>query len=217
MIYKVSDIIQDVMQAMDRNRTTRSLLSVGDEETLLLRDAIRGCLLESARQVVKAAPVHMLEGGHQFGESVHMEEDGSGWILLPDDFLRLLVFEMSDWERAVYDAILVSDPRYVMQKQRIRALRGTPERPVCAVVRRHEGLSLEFFSCRDADAHVSRALYIPYPAIDADGGMDISERCYKAFVYAAAAATLRTLNEVDRAGVMDAMAKAEFVVSESAE
>lgn len=214
MIYKVNDIAQDVLQAMDRNRTSHSLLSVQDEETLMLRDAVRGCLLESARKVLKSAPVHMLEGGHQFGESVHWEKDGCGWILLPDDFLRLLLFEMSDWHRSVYDAILVSDPRYIMQKQGIRALRGTPERPVCAIVRRHEGLSLEFYSCRSEDAFVSKALYVPYPSIDENDGLDMSERCYKSFVYAVAAATYRTLNEIDRAQLMDAMSAEELSVSE---
>ena len=121
---------------------------------------------------------------------------------------------MSDWHRSVYDAILVSDPRYIMQKQGIRALRGTPERPVCAIVRRHEGLSLEFYSCRSEDAFVSKALYVPYPSIDENDGLDMSERCYKSFVYAVAAATYRTLNEIERAQLMDAMSAEELSVSE---
>ena len=114
----------------------------------------------------------------------------------------------------MYDAILVSDPRYIMQKQGIRALRGTPERPVCAIVRRHEGLSLEFYSCRSEDTFVSKALYVPYPSIDENDGLDMSERCYKSFVYAVAAATYRTLNEIERAQLMDAMSAEELSVSE---
>lgn len=131
----------------------------------------------------------------------------SGWVLLPDDFMRLVVFEMDDWERAVYQAISTDDEEYEKQRSRFKAIRGTAQRPVCALGVRPEGRVLEFYSCKSEDAQVSRAVYIPYPEIDDDGGVEVSERCYQAVVCTAAGLTLITCGEVDKGNNLFEMAK----------
>lgn len=207
MIYNIDKIMQDVRICLDLNMTSDALLESGDIDTLSLDDIIRSKVLEAVQRVHMDAPNYLLEGGHNFGDAVYWRELESGWVLLPPDFMRLVVFEMDDWEQAVYQAISTDDPEYEKQRSRFKGIRGTAQRPVCAIAIRPEGKVLEFYSCKSEDAQVSRAIYMPYPTIDEDGGVDISERCYTAVVYTAAGLTLITCGETERATVFTDMAK----------
>ncbi|MDE6345373.1 MAG: hypothetical protein K2L55_01720 [Muribaculaceae bacterium] len=207
MIYSVHDIMRDVRVCLDQNMTSEQLIKTGDVDSLALDDIIRSKIPEAVERVHCSAPTHLLELGHNFGEAVFWGDQESGWVLLPDDFMRLIVFEMSDWERGVSTVILPTDAEYAMQRQRIKALRGTSQRPVCAVVMRPEGRALEFYSCKSEEAYVRRAQYVPYPKIDADDGIDISERCYTAVVYAAASLVALTLGETEKSSIFSEISK----------
>lgn len=199
--------MQDVRICIDQNMTSDALLDTGDIDTLSLDEIIRSKILEAIQRVHLSTPSHLLEGGHNFGDAVYWGTLESGWVLLPDDFMRLVVFEMDDWEQAVYQAISTDDAEYEKQRSRFKGLRGTSQRPVCALAVRPEGRVLEFYSCKSKEAQVSRAIYIPYPTIDDDGGVDVSERCYNAVVYTAAGLTLITCGEVDKGNNLSEMAQ----------
>lgn len=199
--------MQDVRICIDQNMTSDALIESADIDTLSLNEIVRSKILEAVRRVHLEAPNYLLEGGHNFGDAVYWRELESGWVLLPQDFLRLVVFEMDDWEQAVYQAISTDAPEYKKQRSRFKGVRGTPQKPVCAIAIRPEGLILEFYSCKSTDAHVSRAMYIPHPKIDEDGGVDISERCYNAVVYTAAGLTLVTCGEMDKGNAVSELAK----------
>ncbi len=207
MIYQLDKIMQDVRICLDQNMTSDALLDSGDLDTLALDDIIRSKILEAVQRVHMDAPNYLLEGGHNFGDAVYWRELESGWVLLPPDFMRLVVFEMDDWETAVYQAISTDDPEYEKQRSRFKGIRGTAQRPVCAIAIRPEGRVLEFYSCKSEDATVSRAMYIPYPEIDENGGVDISERCYKAVIYTAAGLTLLTCGEVEKGNAVSELAQ----------
>lgn len=207
MIYQLDKIMQDVRICLDQNMTSDALLVSGDIDTLALDDIIRSKILEAVQRVHMDAPNYLLEGGHNFGDAVYWRELESGWVLLPPDFMRLVVFEMDDWEQAVYQAISTDDPEYEKQRSRFKGIRGTAQRPVCAIAIRPEGRVLEFYSCKSKEAQVSRAMYIPYPNIDEDGGVDICERCYDAVVYTAAGLTLLTCGEVEKGNSVSELAQ----------
>ena len=214
MIYQVERIVRDVRVCLDENRTDAALLDSGDIETLTLDEIIRSKVCEGVDYVHSLAPYDLLEQGHNFGYSdLHWRELESGFVLLPDDFLRLVVFRMSDWERPVFVPITVDSPQYRSQRSRWKGLRGTVQRPVCAVVQRPEGLSLEFYSSKDTGATVDKAVYIPKAAVDADGGVDISERCYRAAVYAIGMLTLVATGEADRAEAKNQQVKKELRIT----
>lgn len=207
MIYQLDKIMQDVRICLDQNMTSDALLESGDIDTLALDDIIRSKILEAVQRVHMDAPNYLLEGGHNFGDAVYWRELESGWVLLPPDFMRLVVFEMDDWEQAVYQAISTDDPEYEKQRSRFKGIRGTAQHPVCAIAIRPEGRVLEFYSCKSKDAQVSRAMYIPYPKIDEDNGVDICERCYNAVVYTAAGLTLLTCGEVEKGNAVSELAQ----------
>ena len=199
--------MQDVRICLDQNMESDALIESGDIDTLALDDIIRSKILEAVQRVHMDAPNYLLEGGHNFGDAVYWRELESGWVLLPPDFMRLVVFEMDDWEQAVYQAISTDDPEYEKQRSRFKGIRGTAQRPVCAIAIRPEGRVLEFYSCKSEDAQVSRAMYIPYPKIDEDNGVDICERCYNAVVYTAAGLTLLTCGEVEKGNAVSELAQ----------
>ena len=199
--------MQDVRICLDQNMESDALIESGDIDTLALDEIIKSKILEAIQRVHRDAPNYLLEGGHNFGDAVYWRELESGWVLLPKDFLRLVVFEMDDWEQAVYQAISTDDPEYEKQRSRFKGIRGTAQRPVCAIAIRPEGRVLEFYSCKSKNAQVSRAIYIPYPKIDKDGGVDISERCYNAVIYTAAGLTLLTCGEVEKGNAVSELAQ----------
>ena len=207
MIFQIDKIMQDVRICLDQNMESDALIESGDIDTLALDEIIKSKILEAIQRVHRDAPNYLLEGGHNFGDAVYWRELESGWVLLPKDFLRLVVFGMDDWEQAVYQAISTDDPEYEKQHSRFKGIRGTAQRPVCAIGIRPEGRVLEFYSCKSTDAKVSRAIYIPYPKIDEDGGVDISERCYNAVIYTAAGLTVLTCGETEKGDSVSELAQ----------
>lgn len=207
MVYNIHNVMRDVRICLDQNMTSEQLLQTDDIDTLALDDIVRSKILEAVVRVHTNAPTYLLEQGHNFGDAIYWGDLESGWVLLPQDFMRLIVFEMSDWETAVYTAISTTDPEYELQRQRIKALRGTAQKPVCAIATRPEGRVLEFYSCKSEKAYVRRAQYLPYPKIDKDEGIDICERCYTAVLYAAASLVLLTLGEAEKSSALSEISK----------
>lgn len=211
MIKREEDILKDVRRCMDMDVESEGLLSEGDEDSLTLNDIIKSKMEEAATQVESSAPSYLLEAGHPIDGEVYFEDQGSGWVLLPDDFMRLVVFEMNDWERPVRDVLLPDSPLYALQKSRYKGLRGTPQKPVCVLVMRPEGKALEFYSCKDKEAEISKAMYLPYPRKDRDGGLDVCERLYPAIVYMTAALVYASCGETEKASLMTELSKSKMI------
>ena len=197
-VYLLDEIAKDVRIAIDQNMQSETLVDFGDVDTLSLNDIIKSKIVDAVKRIHSTAPSYLLDGGHNFGDAIYWKELESGWCLLPEDFMRLVVFQMDDWERAVYHAISEDDEEYQKQSSRFKGVRGTPQKPVCAIAIRPEGRVLEFYSCKSTDAMVSRAVYLPYPKVDKDNGIQICERCYQAVVYTIASLVLITYGSADQ-------------------
>ena len=184
-----------VRVAIDMNKGSEPLLNEENCDTLTLDEIIISNLADAVRLVEMEAPATMLESGHDFGENLFIGEDGKGFVILPGDFMRLVAFRMSDWNRTVFEEISEQDPRYSLQSSKWKGVCGNTEKPVCAIVRRAEGKVLEFYSCSDNKATVTQATYIPIPKIDMDGGIDVADDCYRAAIYRAASLALASIGE----------------------
>ena len=192
---------------LDLNADSGPLLGMGDVDTLGLERLIRSKVTEGVRRAHSEAPAYLLDCGHNFGDAVYWCDLESGYVLLPDDFMRLVVFEMSDWATPVYAAITPDAPKYPRQRSKFKGIRGTWEKPVCAIAIRPEGKALEFYSCKSQNAQVSKAVYLPYPDIDRHGGVEISRRCYQGAVYAIASLVSLSLGEAEKSTALSEAAK----------
>lgn len=231
MFFSLSKIEKDVRICLDENVNNTTLLASGDLETLTLNEIIKSKVEEAVRRVHLAAPPDMLETGHNLTGDIKWADQGSGYILLPDDFLRLVVFEMSDWERPVFTAISATHPAYKRQRSRFKGIRGNVQRPVVAILNNNVkssqqsvdavyltndsiGLRLEFYSSKDNKATVKRAVYIPEPKIRTGSGfegLDISAMCYQAVIYMCAALVCETLGESERTKALSSLANTYLI------
>ena len=190
MLYTVSDIVKDIRIAMDENMMSGTLTALGDVDTLGINEIIKSKIEDAVRSVEMNAPLSMLDGGSSFGASGISWESakgyGMGTIILPEDFMRLISFQMSDWDYPVFKAISEDSPLYMQQRSRFAGIRGCPQKPVVAIVNNPSGLALEFFSCSGGSSvEVKRARYLPLPKIR-NGKIDICEKLYRSAVYYAA-------------------------------
>ena len=205
MKYELSELQLAVRIAMDENMVSSPLAALGDIDTLSLDEIIKSKICDAARAVEQEAPTYLLDGGKAFGDSIKWKGQvgiGMGSIHLPDDFMRLVTFQMSDWSRAVTTAISEDDPQYELQNSRYPGIRGNPQNPVVAISMQPIGLVLEFYSCTGGEnVFVRRARYIPIPRIEGDE-IDICEKLKTAIVYYAAYLTALSIKDADLAASM---------------
>lgn len=209
MIYKVADLVREVRIAIDKNNSSAPLVALTDVDTLSIDALIESKIEDAARAVTVNAPRHLLDSGKGFSTAVAWSSSKTkhwGFTQLPEDFLRLVTFQMSDWSYPVVEAITETDPIYKQQNSRFAGIGGNPQRPVVAIVQHPIGLILEFYSCTSNDVAVKIARYIPIPRIESEH-VGISEKLFDAVVYYCAYLVLTSLSEVEQAKVMFAIYK----------
>lgn len=210
MEYLVENIIKEVKVALDENVDSSALSGLGDVDTLKLDEIIESKVVDAARIIESNAPAHLLDSGKAFGESIGWDGQpgyGAGYIHLPDDFMRLVCFQMSDWDYALTMAITEDSPLYQMQRSRFAGVRGNPQKPVVAITSQPIGLVLEFFSCYSGEsAFIKKARYIPMPRIR-NGKIELCEKLKRAVVYYTAYLAALSLGNGDAAAAMLATAR----------
>lgn len=187
MKYKVTDVIKEVRKVLEWNNESAPLIQEDDIDTLSLNAIAESKILDAIRFITDNAPVTLCGTGKVLNEPIAWEDEdkpgyGKGSIILPDDYLRLLTFQMTDWSRNVS---IISDENalYGLQSSKHAGLRGNPEAPVVAICHYPEGLVLEFYTCNDSEATIKRASYMPLPSVDKYGFVEIPEKLKSAVVY----------------------------------
>ena len=211
--YSISNLSRDVRIALDQNNISSQLITSGDIDTLTLDEIIESKIPDAVRFVDIQCPLRYLGAGTAFPNAskvITWESQagyGPGSVVLPADFLRLICFKMSDWDHPVFVPIEETDPLYAVQRSRFGGVRGNPQKPVCAIVNRSSGLTLEFYSCAaDSNAAVSMASYVPIPTVSS-GAIEISDLLVPAVIYQAAGLTAQALNDMTVANAFYAQAK----------
>lgn len=205
MKYKIEDLVREVRIALDHNMESGQLLELDDVDTLAFNEIVASKIADAARIVESQCPIYLLDSGKPFGDNISWPSrvgHGMGWIHLPDDFLRLVTFQMSDWSYAVNTPINETDPLYAQQHSRYAGIKGNPQRPVVAIVQQPIGLVLEFYSCENGDnAYIKYARYIPIPRVK-DDAIELSEKLRSPIVYYTAYLTALSIGEGDLAQKM---------------
>lgn len=183
--YSVSSIVEKVRIALDENQVNTSLVAT-DNDTLSLNAIIEQKIAHAARQITERAPSHLLDGGKAFATSLTWPSGtiGSGYAhaSLPDDFMRLVAFQMSDWARPVLNPINDADPLYFLQKSKFSGIKGSTEKPVCAITTYSTGKVMEFYSSTGgSEVTVKTARYLAYPAVATVETVQVYDLCPKLF------------------------------------
>lgn len=200
MVYDIERLVRSVRVILDENKVSAPLKAIDDIDALSLDDIIESKLLDAVRAVETDAPTYLLGAGNPLPDTSILWDGkvgyGSGSINLPDDFMRLITFQMSDWVRAVTTAISEDDPQYELQSSRYEGIRGNYQNPIVAITLQSSGLVLEFYSCSSGPrVYVKRARYLSMPKVDENGGIDIPEKLHTAVVYYAAYLVALTMKD----------------------
>lgn len=218
------NFIQMVRIELDRNRTSSALLSnQHDPDTLELEDIIEQQIIPALRWCLERAPIDYLgDAVKVLPTSGRLDPDDPtspyitqnytftptktpatnvGSIILPSDYLRLVLFQMYDWSVAATqeDVITEGDPRAAMFGSKYAAIAGHEERPTLLLTFNEDGQKiLVYFTSEDGDVEAARKLYVAEPA-ETNSNYDIPTKMLPAAVAMCAAMTDRTLQ--DTAGV----------------
>ncbi|WP_042368865.1 hypothetical protein [Bacteroides neonati] len=208
MNYSIQDIVREVRKALDENEVHASFIE--DVYTLSLNAIIEQKIPDAVRSVTEAAPSRLLDGGVAFATTLNWESGtvgkGMGYALLPDDFMRLVIFQMNDWRRPVVTPIEDTDPLYFLQKSKFSGIRGGIDKPICAITTYPTGKVMEFYSCvGGADVTVKVAKYLPFPTIK-NGSIDVCRNLYTPVIYYIAGLVSNTYKDKEHGDVLFAIA-----------
>ncbi|MCL1868628.1 MAG: hypothetical protein FWF72_06785 [Paludibacter sp.] len=157
---------------------------------------------------------------------VENKPEGTGYILLPLDFLLLSSFKMACWNVACNDAY--EETPYINARQANEYTRGTPQRPVCVLrntsppnpLSEGEGelgvrKALYYYSVPKEAANsgesfaIEQALYIPNVTAltEIAGRVDIDHKLCVPLAYMNAAQVLTSFEKHDTAKALEERAK----------
>ena len=155
------------------------LVEVGVEENNPTDTMIEGLLDESALEVLLAAPVDRLPLASAAGSYIesYASDSKAGTIVLPENFLRIVCLQMSDWEQPLYD--IQAAGSVVAARQKNKYLRGGAKKPVAVLEKRPTGYTLTYFSTNAVPHAISRLDYVPsLTAENVMGAQNIDALCW---------------------------------------
>lgn len=128
---------------------------------------IESLLNESAIEILLKAPFHRLDITSAT-LSLSLVPDSidttTGYIQAPDDFLRLVSFRMSDWQRPVTELAVKGDA--ISMRQYNKHIRGKTAKPVGVLAKNDTGIIIEYFSTKKSPHSLSEFLYIKKDAAE---------------------------------------------------
>lgn len=135
------------------------------------------------------------------------------FLVLPNDFLRLVTLQMSDWERPIQTFVNEDSAEY--RKQRNRYLRGTNTKPIGALVHQNGIAMAELYSCSSNMATMMFGQYVPEPAAytyNGDKYVRICEPLKYPCLNQITAHVLRGIGRAQEAELYDRMAVQPFYI-----
>lgn len=207
---KEEELIKQVRVTIDENQLETDYLK-SDTNNLELDDIIRSKLPDAIRIVLENAPAWMVEGKPMSVQPswLSSKSDGTGFIKMPDDFLRILKIKMEGWTVAVDEPVQDGTP--VAIRQKCKHTRGNPIKPVCVLTINGTGnVVLEYYSVEPGrTAKVEYAIYVAKPTL-VEQSYDIPSLLRSSIVNYCAALSLLSRNEPQAAEHFFTIAQSYF-------
>jgi hypothetical protein len=145
MAISKADYINRVLLIMDEtgllDETGQSILGA---DTVQPDRLIEGSFVDAWRQCTQVMPRVWFESTHVYNftttttastsyvaNAVHDNGDGSGFLILDDDFYLLTELKLDTWKKSVYEAYVETEKTASIQSNRYT--RGSEYRPVCTL------------------------------------------------------------------------------------
>lgn len=169
MLKDIEEMTGEVLLLLDESGSNiADRMEFGDSRADV-RELIGKVLPAVAEEVVREAESGEIDEWEELDCDVEWLSPGTGRVTLPSDFLRLVVFRMSDWRRSVTRFIPPDSPEYALRFHPRAGRVGIRTSPAVAVVPGPCCRELEFTGSSDPGAYVERAGYLPVPAAVREG------------------------------------------------
>lgn len=197
MRYPVRKIIRDTRVSLDFNQEETPLVECCGAGNLTLDDIIRSKVEWATRIVAQRLDNLLLAPGTPIRTTLAWPGGtpgvGMAVMPLPDDCLRLLSVQLTDWLRPAR-IITENDPEYLWQSSPFHGVGGNPARPVAVICQRPTGLVAELYSSTAGRrVAIEKAQYVPVPRITPDDFIHIPSSAYEDVVMQVASLTAETL------------------------
>ena len=164
---------------------------------------IRAKWEEALKLQLLKAPEHLCGGKDISASLIPLpRQDGSGRVVLPDDMLRMIRFQMKGWRRPVIKFFDRQHPRTALQYNPYS--RGGAEKPAAVITTDNEGHTvLDYYALPPymRRHEVKSAVYVPLPK-EQNGGYDIAPLLGDSVCYLCAASVYDILGQNDKAALM---------------
>lgn len=186
MEVKLSDIVGKVLKYLDENEEIITDRTEFGYPHTALGDLIEGIAADIAVKTVGDAERSDIDEWEEPDVSVEWTAPGRGEVELPEDFFRLIVFRMSDWDRSVTETMPPDSPQYAL---RFSDRRNGNRRlaPAVAITEGYRRRKLEFIGSHDPGAYVELAGYVPHPTAGTEGTLLIPRSLVAKVIEATAA------------------------------
>ena len=145
------DIVEKVRSIMNEIGEEEKTFLL-DEDTIKIDEYIKSCISDALLLLIQNSPLESVNP--QTAESIQPTKnaDGSGFIMLPDDFVSLICFKMKGWKRSVSVTYPLSSEIYKHQTNEYT--RGGINKPVCVLSVNANGKKiLEYYSVQEGKEH----------------------------------------------------------------
>ena len=175
MKIKISEIEDLTLALLDENaEAIEERVEYGDAGTEL-RGLIRSLLPEASRLAVcSASRADIDEVKEMEGVIAEHYGDGQAVVKLPEDYLRLIYFRMSDWPRGVTEPLAADGDSLALRLGRSWRMFGRRATPAVAVAHSGHGRSLRVLGTIEGST-VAEAQYVPVPQVE-NGYIELPSR-----------------------------------------
>lgn len=165
-----NEIVSKVKAIMNEigEDTNSSLL---DEDTIKIDEYIKSCIGDALSLIILNSGIKGINPKKNTETKPSKNDDGSGYIILPDDFVKLLAFRMDGWKRTVSVAFPLDSEE--AKRQANIYTRGGENKPVCILSYSQEGKkTLEYYSVADGKEHTV-SLFVYEASYNSETGVNI--------------------------------------------
>lgn len=173
-------------------------------------DRIAAFIESALRWVLLHAPVRLLTPRFLYG-NIDAQADGSGYIELPSDYLRLCTLRMEGWRTELHEVLPATHPLAALQLS--AATRALPSAPLCFYATTPSGAAAIHYygASREGEHEIRIGTYqadISIDTTDSDSEIELNSQLLDAVAYKCVAAFFASIERSDLMQLCEAQAVA---------